>query len=188
MTAAALRALSLVTVLAAAVGGDSLAGNGSDAAAGDQPRWTEVKWAFPIDQWGSGRAFRCGADSCGVTVNVYLRPKIGFCNCSAGVYDDAELDRVGDVELIGPQYSGLGEGRPVRVGWMKGRSRAFLVSGPYQPPAAAIAIAFNDKCDVAVATVTADADLARGAVEALKFLNTDLVLRWAHAELGSDGS
>ena len=189
MTAAALRALALVTILAAAVGGAGLADNSNDAAAGGhEPHWIEVKWPFFVDQWGGGRAFRCGEDSCGVTVNVYLRPKIGFCNCSAGVYDDTELDRVGDVELIGPQYSGLDEGRPVRVGWMKGRSRAFLVKGPYQPPAAAVAIAFNDKCDVAVATVTADADVARGAAEALKFLNTDLVLGWAHAQLGSDGS
>jgi hypothetical protein len=36
--------------------------------------------------------------------------------------------------------------------------------------------------------VTADADLARGEREALEFLNTDVVLRWARAELGSDGS
>jgi len=189
MTAAALRALALVTILAAAVGGAGLADNSNDAAAGGhEPHWIEVKWPFPVDQWGGGRAFRCGAESCGVSVHVYLRPKIGFCNCSAGVYDDAELDRVGDLDLIGPQYSGLGEGAPVTVGWMKGRSRAFVVKGPYQPPAAAVAIAFNDKCDVAVATVTADGDLARGALEALKFLNTDPVLRWAHAELGSDGS
>ena len=186
MTSAALKTLPLMVALAAGVGGDRFIGD-----AGGTPRqahWVEVTWPFPIDQWGTGRAFRCAADSCGVTVNVYLRPKIGFCNCSAGVYDDAELDRVGDVELIGRQFSGLGEGRPVSVGWMKGRSRAFMVTGPYQPSAAAVEIAFNDKCDVAVATVTADADLSRGAREALKFLNTDLVLHWARAELGSDGS
>ena len=153
-----------------------------------QPHWVEVKWPFPVDQWGTGRAFRCGADACGMTVNLYLRPKLGFCNCARGVYDDTELDRVGDVALMGPQFSGLGEGQPVTVGWMQGRSRGFIVTGPYQAPGSAAAIAFNDKCDVVVATVTADADLARGEREALKFLNTDLVLRWARAELGSDGS
>jgi len=71
---------------------------------------------------------------------------------------------------------------------MQGRSRIFSVSGPYEAPNAAAAIAFNDKCDVVVATVTADADLARGTQQALAFLNSDLVLRWARAELGSDGS
>jgi hypothetical protein len=121
-------------------------------------------------------------------VNLYLRPKLGFCNCARGVYDDAELDRVGDVALMGPQFTGLDDGQPVTVGWMTGRSRAFIVTGPYQPAGSAAAIAFNDKCDVVVATVTADADLARGERAALKFLNTDVVLRWARAELGSDGS
>jgi hypothetical protein len=39
-----------------------------------------------------------------------------------------------------------------------------------------------------VATVTADAELTRGARQALQFLNTEFVLRWARTELGSDGS
>jgi len=187
MTAAALRAFCLVVVLAAGVGGDGLASNGTTSAV-LQPHWSELKWPFPIDQWGTGRAFRCTADACGVTVELFLRPKIGFCNCSRGVYDDIELDRVGDVELIGPQFSGLGEGQLVTVGWMKGRSRAFLVSGPYQAPASAAEIAFNDNCDVVVATVISPANLSVGQREALRFLNTDLILRWARAELGSDGS
>jgi hypothetical protein len=184
MTPSVLRAVPLVVALAGGIGGDVLAGYGPPAGA---PHWTEVQWPFPIDQWGTGRAFRCEADACGVAVNLYLRPKIGFCNCTQGVYDDAELDRVGDVELIGPQFAGVGDGRAVTIGWMRGRSRDFVVSGPYQPTGSAAAIAFNDKCDVVVATVTADADLGRGEREALKFLNTDLVLRWARAELGSDG-
>jgi hypothetical protein len=189
MTAAALRALPLVAVFAAGVGGVGIIGSGGDAPVGPrQQGWVEVKWPFAIDQWGTGRAFRCGAAACGSTVNVYLRPKLGYCNCSAGVYDDAELDRVDDMALIGPQFAGLDEGRPVTVGWMKGRSRVFKVSGPHQAPGAAAAIAFNDKCDVAVATVTADADLSRAQSAALNFLNSDVVLRWAHAELGADGS
>src|SRR5438552_17378747 len=60
-----------------------------------QTMWTEVKWPFPLDQWGIGRAFRCPAEACGSEVNLYLRAKIGFCNCTTGVSDDEELDRVG---------------------------------------------------------------------------------------------
>jgi len=61
-----------------------------------QPAWTEFKWPFPVDQWGIGRAFVCKPAACGVEVNVYLRPKIGFCKCATGVDDDDELERVGD--------------------------------------------------------------------------------------------
>jgi len=189
MTAAALRALPLLVALAGGIGGDALAtSNAGPTSGAPQPRWVEVKWPFPIDQWGIGRAFQCGADSCGVELTLYLRPKIGFCNCARGVYDDTELDRVGDIELIGPQFVGLAEGQTVTVGWMQGRSRAFTVTGPYQSPSAALAIAFNDKCDVVVATVTSIGDLSSARRAALQFLNTDLVLRWARAELGSDGS
>ena len=200
MIGAVLRALPVMAALAVGIGGDGIAssriastgmasiGTASTGTEAPTPYWAEVEWPFPVDQWGAGRAFQCLADACGVAVTIYLRPKIGFCKCGKGVYDDAELDRVGDVGLLGPQYAGLGEGREVAVGWMKGRSRAFTVSGPHRAPAAAAAIAFNDKCDVVVATVTADADLPRAARQAVEFLNTEVVLRWARAELGSDGS
>ena len=187
MIGAVLRALPVMVALAGGVSADGLPAAGT-ANGPLQPHWTELKWPFPVDQWGSGRAFRCDAAACGVTVELYLRPKIGFCNCAKGVYEDAELDRVGDVALIGPQFSGIGDGQRVTVGWMKGRSRVFAVSGPYQAPGAAAAIAFNDKCDVVVATVMADAELARGARQALQFLNSEFVLRWARTELGSNGS
>ena len=91
--------------------------------------WTEVKWPFPLDQWGTGRAFRCSATDCGVEVSVYLRPKIGFCNCAEGVADDAELDRVGDLELFSDKFRGLADGQPITVGWMSGRSRPYNVFG-----------------------------------------------------------
>src|SRR5262249_37419250 len=55
--------------------------------------WSEVQWPFAIDEWGSGKAFRCGVDVCGTEVVVHVRAKIGFCNCTTGVSDDDELDR-----------------------------------------------------------------------------------------------
>ena len=176
--------LILVVALAGALGGDVVAGIGASPADPGKAGWTEVTWPFPLDQWGTGRAFRCSAVQCGAEVNLYVRPKLGFCNCANGVYDDDELDRVGDLELLGPKFAGLAQGRPVAVGWMKGRSRPFTVEGPYQRSTSALAIAFNDKCDVVVATVTADREMKLAEHAALDFLNGDLVLRWTAAQLG----
>ncbi|MCC6775440.1 MAG: hypothetical protein IT537_02215 [Hyphomicrobiales bacterium] len=145
--------------------------------------WGEIKWPFPIDQWGTGRAFRCSAADCGASVELYLRPKLGFCNCATGVSDDAELDRVGDLELLSDKFEGLAEGRAVAVAWMQGRSRPYRVAIPYAPSRTALAIAFNDKCDVIVVTVLTE-QVTAGERAALLFLNSDLVRRWAERELG----
>jgi hypothetical protein len=148
----------------------------------DRPVWTEAAWPFPIDQWGEGWAFQCKAADCGLDVNLYLRPKIGFCNCQTGVADDAELDRVSDVELVGSERSALGPGRPITVHWMKGRSRGYTVGAPSAKPV--LSLAFNNRCDVIVATVVAgDAPVAQEQA-VLEFLNGDLVLRWAEVVLG----
>jgi hypothetical protein len=154
-------------------------------AAPVRAQWNEVKWPFPLDQWGIGRAFQCRAADCGSEVNLYLRPKLGFCNCTTGVSDDAELDRVGDLELLSNAFDGLRDGRPIDVGWMHGRSRPYHVTIPYSSPRTALAIAFNDKCDVVVATVVAEAGRVPAAeAAALEFLNGDLALRWVEKELG----
>ena len=102
---------------------------------------------------------------------------------ATGVSDDAELDRVGDLELLSAKFNGLRDGRAITVGWMQGRSRPYQVAMRYGSPRTALAIAFNDKCDVVVATVVAG-DVAAAERAALGFLNGDLVLRWAEKELG----
>jgi hypothetical protein len=171
--------------LAGLLAGDAGTVGAGQGAAGAPVRaaWSEVKWPFPLDQWGTGRAFRCPAAECGAAIDLYLRAKLGFCNCTTGVSDDAELDRVGDLELLSQTFDGLRDGRPITVGWMKGRSRPYRVTLSSAPPRGALAIAFNDKCDVVVATVVAD-DMAAAERAALSFLNGDLVLRWAERELG----
>src|ERR1700743_1668054 len=63
--------------------------------------WREISWPYPRDGWAAGRALRCegcGGDLRGV--ELYVRPKIGFCNCTTGVTDDEEVDRVADLDLI----------------------------------------------------------------------------------------
>ncbi len=138
-----------------------------------------------MDQWGLGRAFTCRAADCGAGISLYLRPKLGFCNCSTGVSDDAELDRVGDLELLSSSFHGLNEGKPIAVGWMSGRSRPYNVSMAYSAPRTAIAIAFNDKCDVMVSTVVIEREaLAHAEQSAIEFLNGDLMLRWTEKEFG----
>jgi hypothetical protein len=170
---------------AATVGLTRAGGSDSTVAAGLHPVWNEVKWPFLLDQWGRGRAYRCAPADCGTEVKVYLRAKIGFCNCATGVSDDEELDRVGDLEILSDRFVGLADGRPIKVGHMAGRSRPYRVDMRYEPPLTALAIGFNDKCDVAVATVVADRErLAAAEHVALDFLNSDLVLRWAEQELG----
>ena len=179
--AAIVVALGMAGVLA---GGSMTLGAGRQPAnAGKPAAWSEVKWPFPLDQWGVGRAFRCEAAECGADISLYLRAKLGFCNCATGVSDDAELDRVGDLELLSAKFNGLRDGRAITVGWMQGRSRPYQVALRYGSPRTALAIAFNDKCDVVVATVVAD-DVSTAQGAALGFLNGDLVLRWAEKELG----
>ena len=155
------------------------------AAIAVRANFVEVRWPFLRDQWGDGRAFRCAPSNCGVEVKLYLRPKIGFCNCDTGVSDDAELDRVGDLELFSDKFIGLGGGHEIRVGWMDGRSRPYRVDMPYAQPLTAQAMAFNEKCDVMVATVVAPLDrLPEAARLAVEFLNGDMIVKWARAEFG----
>jgi len=147
------------------------------------PNFREVAWPFPMDQWGLGHAYRCRPADCGIEVNVFVRAKIGFCNCATGVSDDEELERVGDVELLGEKFSAPGSGHEIAVAWMKGRSRAYDVPG--HAPASTLAIAFNDRCDVIVATaVVADGPAARVEPAVLAFLNSDTVVHWAEKVLG----
>ncbi|HLH90362.1 MAG TPA: hypothetical protein VKX28_18070 [Xanthobacteraceae bacterium] len=148
-----------------------------------RPAFTEIKWPFLMDQWGLGRAFRCDAAVCGAKVEVYVRPKIGFCNCTTGVADDEELERVGDMELIGEQFKASSDGHPIAVAWMKGRSRPYDVAG--RASGSTLALAFNDHCDVIVATaVVTDGPAARVEPAVLAFLNSDTVVNWAKQALG----
>jgi hypothetical protein len=149
------------------------------------PKFAEARWPFPTDEWGEGKAFRCEAADCGTEVNIYIRPKIGFCNCLTGVSDDNELDRLSDFNLMGGKPAVLGAGHEIKIAWMKGRSRAYTVTEPYHASSSVLAIAFNDKCDAIVATAT----IAQDAPKALEpsvveFLNSDAIVHWAEETLG----
>ncbi|SRR5579871_3910685 len=147
------------------------------------PVWSETRWPFLLDQWGVGKAYVCQPADCGVRIDVFIRPKIGFCNCATGVSDDTELERVADTDLISPTVRPLGPGLPVKVGWMYGLSRTYQVSDG-KPDERVLSVAFNDGCDVVVALAAlgkAD-DAAVPAV--ITFLNSTPVVLWAKKELG----
>lgn len=176
--------LALGVGLLLVLGGDArtVGTGGSDGVA----QWAEVAWPFPLDQWGSGRAFRCGAAACGAELHVYLRAKVGFCNCSVGVSDDDEIDRTGDIELIGARYVPLAPGRPVTIGILRGRLRAFAVERPLQDTLPALAVGLANKCDAVVATlVTGRAIEPAHERAALAFLAGETVQRWAEANTGT---
>ncbi len=139
-----------------------------------------------MDQWGKGKAFRCKAADCGTEVTVYVRAKIGFCNCTTGVSDDEELDRISDYDLLGDKLAALGA-RPA--------DRGRLDEGP-QPrlhdrrtrsrPA-------NRRCRSGSTTAAMPSSRPRcsghdkpAATEpaVLEFLNSKTVLRWAEVTLG----
>ena len=86
-------------------------------------------------------------------MTLYVRAKIGFCNCATGVADDAELERIGDLDLLGVKAAAQGDGHPIAVASMKGRSRAYaLAATDNQPGKSALSIGYNDRCDAIVAT------------------------------------
>jgi hypothetical protein len=148
------------------------------------PAWVEVPWPFPIDQWGRGKAFQCKAADCGMVVDLYIRPKLGSCNCSTGVESDADLDRMSDFDLLGGEVSSLADGRPITVGWMKGRSRPYALNS-YDRGRSAISLVFNDRCDMIVATVVVPASVpAELEPSVMEFLNSKPMLHWAELELG----
>ena len=134
---------------------------------------------------GQRQGFQCNAADCGVDVRIYLRAKLASCNCETGVADDAELDRMSDFELVGSDVLPLGTGQPIEVGQMQGRSRAYALVGRHAPGRVALSVAFNDRCDMIVATAVLPHDRpAAIAAAVMRFLNSRTVLGWAEASLG----
>jgi hypothetical protein len=145
-----------------------------------RPLWAERHWPFPVDPWGKGKAFHCKAVDCGGEVHVYVRAKLGFCNCTTGIADDEDLDRMGDLDLIGGRVMPIGPGRQITVGSLQGRSRVYSRGGR-----TVIAMAFNERCDMVAAT-TLLAHKASPAMESavLDFLNSETMMKWTEVTLG----
>src|SRR6516225_417017 len=150
------------------------------ASAGER-HWQEIAWPYPRDGWPAGRAFRC--DGCVGGIELYVRPKIGFCNCDSGVADDDEVDRVADLDLISDRFVPTAPGRVVHVADMAGRARSYDLKMPYGTQHAAVGIALSHRCDLLVAVAQgegATADLQRIA---LAFLASDETHHWIMSAL-----
>ncbi|UGY20036.1 hypothetical protein [Bradyrhizobium septentrionale] len=139
--------------------------------------WREIAWPFPRDGWPAGRAFRCGTAECGTEVEVYLRPKLGFCNCDSGVADDDEVDRVSDVDMISPRFVPLNAGDVVDVADMSGRIRAYDLDGTRT----AIGLAASHRCDLMAVAAQGRGDVARVRQAVLTFLQSREMKTWMTA-------
>jgi hypothetical protein len=80
---------------------------------------------LPLGSVGKRQGVHCKPADRGAEVNIYLRARLGFCNCTTGVADD--LDRMGDLESRRGSFiprRGPADHRCVE----KGRSRAYTLT------------------------------------------------------------
>lgn len=145
--------------------------------------WREIAWPFPRDGWPPGRAFRCDAAACGADVELYVRPKIGFCNCDSGVADDDEVDRVADLDLMSDRFVPREAGQVVRLDGMSGRSRSYDLRMADGSNHIAVGFALSRRCDLLVAVVQGDGAAAAAQRAALDFLGSDDMAHWMMSAL-----
>jgi len=139
--------------------------------------WHEIAWPFPRDGWPAGKAFRSG------DVEVYVRPKIGFCNCDVGVADDDEVDRVADLDLISERFAPLEAGRVVRIAEMPGRLRPYQLAMSDGSRHSAIGIAVSHRCDLMVVVAKGRGDAKEVQRTALDFLESAKMSNWMTAAM-----
>jgi hypothetical protein len=177
-----MRVWPAITVVALALAASS----GGAAYENASPRgenWQEIAWPFPRDGWPAGRAFRCGVVACGDTVEIYVRPKIGFCNCDSGVADDDEVDRVADLDLMSERFAPREAGRVVRVADMPGRIRAYDLRMADGSQRAAVGIAVSRRCDLLVAVAQGKGNAADVRRIALEYLASGKMTSWMIAAM-----
>ena len=145
--------------------------------------WQEIAWPFPRDGWPAGRAFHCAAEACGDEVEVYVRPKIGFCNCDTGVADDDEVDRVADLDLMSERFIPLAPGNVIEVADMPGRLRSYDLRMQDGSRHTAVGIAVSRHCDLLVAVAQGRGAASGVARAALEFLGSSDMTRWMTAAI-----
>jgi len=156
---------------------------GFQHARSDIEGWREIAWPFPRDGWPAGRAFHCATELCGDEIELYVRPKAGFCNCDSGVSDDEEVDRVADLDLMSERFAPLAPGGVIRIAGMQGRLRSYDLQMADGSRRAAIGIAVSRRCDLLVAVAQGRGSAPEVQRVALEFLATDAVTKWMTAAM-----
>src|ERR1700738_3789531 len=172
----------LIAILIAALAFGALSGFAAYQKARPQAvgnaDWQEITWPFPRDAWPAGRGFRGRAAACGEGAELYLRPKIGFCNCDSGVADDDEVDRVADLDMISARFVPLEPGRVVRIADMPGRLRTYDLRMADGSRHAAVGMAVSRRCDLLVAVAQGKGTAPGVQRVALDFLGSNDMVRW----------
>src|SRR5215475_1648823 len=147
--------------------------------------WQKIPWPFGRDAWPPGLAFRCTGRQCSEGAEIYVRPKMGFCNCALGVSDDEEVDRVTDLDLISEHFHPVAAGKPVHIAGLQGRLRSYALEMPDGTAHAAVGIALSHRCDAVVATTYGRPAKAAGLESAaLVLLSSKAVTAWLDSVLG----
>ena len=145
--------------------------------------WKEVAWPFLRDAWPNGRAFECVGPACGSNLSIYARVKNGFCDCSRGVSDDDEIDRVGDVVLVAPDFRPLGSGAARPLAGMDGRARLYETLEPR--PRRVLSLAGGRDCNAFVAIAVSAGDIPASLADAAAaFINSPRMSTWIALKQG----
>ena len=156
----------------------TLSGSAAFQPARPVERWQEMTWPFPRDGWPAGRAFHCAGEPCGDDVELYVRPKIGFCNCDGGVADDDEVDRVTDLDLMSERFAPREPGKAIRVAGMPGRLRTYDLQMSDGSRHGAVGIAVSRRCDLLVAVAQCKGAVPGIQRAALAFLSSNDMASW----------
>jgi hypothetical protein len=156
-----------------------------DPAAG----WTEMAWPLSPTPWWPSKAFVCKAMACGGDMTLYVRVKVGFCNCAEGIADDTELERIGDFADLSRRHEPLADGKQIVLDGLKGRSRPYRlqVLGTSGRSVRGIVVGLNSGCDAVVATgvgQTDAPDMPSSERAIATFLDSGPVKRWTRLALG----
>jgi len=164
MTPARLTALALALAAAGLIG-DGAARPPADSFKG--VAFDETAWPFLLDQWGRGRAFRCEAARCGAEVMLYLRAKVGFCDCFNHV-DEDDVDRLTDFDLMGGKAEAVGEDWAVPFAAGPARLRAFRIGPAAGPRREAVSMVAARDCQALTALMVSDRAIPQALRSAMR--------------------